>query len=70
MENQKQGFGYFFDKSLRTLKNNLFVLVPNLVLYIVMGIISLSVMITLINSITNIVLMHLMSVSKSSIKNY
>lgn len=49
MENEKKGFGYFFDKSLKTLKNNLFVLVPNLIFYIITGAISMAIMIPLMN---------------------
>lgn len=45
MENETKGFGYFFDKSLRTLKSNMFLLVPNLIFYIVMGLIAAAVLV-------------------------
>jgi len=53
MENEKNGFGYFFDKSLKTLKNNLFVLVPNLVFNIIAGGISMAIIIPLMNDATS-----------------
>ncbi|MGB3366265.1 MAG: hypothetical protein WBA54_02140 [Acidaminobacteraceae bacterium] len=53
MENENKGFGYFFDKSLKTLKNNLFVLVPNFIFYIVMGAISLAIIMPLMKGASN-----------------
>lgn len=41
MKEEKKGFGYCFDKSLKDLKDNLFLVVPNLAIYAALTIVSL-----------------------------
>lgn len=50
MNHEKKAFGYIFDQSLKTLKSNLFLLVPSLIFYAIIGVLSLTISIPLMNS--------------------